>query len=1139
MRFQKLKIHNIASIVDAEIDFENSALADSEVFLITGQTGSGKSTILDSICLALYADTPRLKNTKMQGEIKDGEENINVKNAVQLMRRNCVDAYVELTFIGSNDVHYKARWEVSRARRKIAGRLNEKWQLENLHTQTTLTKKGEIKEEIDAAIGLGFDQFCRTTMLAQGEFTRFLNSKDNEKAEILEKITGVDIYSKIGAKIFDVRRQKLNEWSDAKEKVDSIRQTQMTAEEISQEQENLNTLEAEHASLLTVRNSDNDKLNWLTGNIKLIEAIALAKHKWLQLEEYKNSEEFQNKERLVTDWNATIDARGWMSAKQRALEDKENRESVLAGFVNSFTKYLGGYGYLLQEISEKQEAVKNLNDFLTSQTDWVRMYDNIQTITTLLNRIRDNKNAAEKGGREIQELKTRLDTHLGPQLTKSQENLQQAKQELENIESVIGGLGTEIANLNLRALRIERQSATELLNFIDIASRDIEQLAEKKNSRSAQQKALENMSAEIDKNKASSAKLDDPVSSAKQKMEICKEKYERQCATVDEFAKKLRLNLQIGDVCPVCQQTVMQQLPNEEELQKLVSAQKEDYDTAKQEYDNLYAEKEKLDREIDLATRTYNVELQKYEQDKSVEKAEQLAVESCKKCGIQASKIDCSTSDSLQKLRENALKTKETLDVQIGDGEAKESELDKLRKNESATRNRMESLRNEVINIESQVNNCTSQITTKLALVDSQNSEIETASSEVEQLINPDVWNIDWRQNPTEFIESLTSAKQRYDTAVQEQNNISSQLANLNVESQRIETAIQATKDQMPSWSECEPQTINKINNLEGEFNELNKSISVEKVKLEQTTRLFEENSKLLEKFLVENSSMGIERLIELNRYTREDIENEIRNLQAKRDEHIAARTSLNDAQDRQCRHMQEKPELDENDTEELLKKRLESIDMQLNENSQQQGAIKQKFEANKQNESELQSIIVIEKQKKAEYDKWDRLCNLIGDDKGKVFRTIAQSYILANLIHSANSYMRTLTDRYILKGVPGTFVILIEDAYQGYASRAASTISGGESFLVSLSLALALSDIGHRFSVDTLFIDEGFGTLSGEPLQNAINTLRSLHDKSGRHVGIISHIKELRDHILVQIQVNQDANDSSSTVKIVDTRCQ
>ena len=126
------------------------------------------------------------------------------------------------------------------------------------------------------------------------------------------------------------------------------------------------------------------------------------------------------------------------------------------------------------------------------------------------------------------------------------------------------------------------------------------------------------------------------------------------------------------------------------------------------------------------------------------------------------------------------------------------------------------------------------------------------------------------------------------------------------------------------------------------------------------------------------------------------------------------------------------------------------------------------------------------------------------------------------------------MTNRYTLRVLPGSFTIMMEDAYQGYAERPASTISGGESFLVSLSLALALSDIGQQLSVDILFIDEGFGTLSGEPLMNAINTLRSLHTASGRQVGIISHVEELQERIPVQIQVVQDGNSSKSEVNVV-----
>ena len=167
-------------------------------------------------------------------------------------------------------------------------------------------------------------------------------------------------------------------------------------------------------------------------------------------------------------------------------------------------------------------------------------------------------------------------------------------------------------------------------------------------------------------------------------------------------------------------------------------------------------------------------------------------------------------------------------------------------------------------------------------------------------------------------------------------------------------------------------------------------------------------------------------------------------------------------------------------------------------------------------------------------YEQWSRLNELLGSADGKVFRKIAQSYVLGNLIHSANHYLQMLTNRYLLRVEPGTFIISFEDAYQGYTRRMASTLSGGESFLVSLSLALALSDIAADLKVDTLFIDEGFGTLSGEHLQQAIQTLRKLHQHNHRQVGIISHVEELRERIPVQIQVIQEGHSSSSRVEVV-----
>ena len=136
MKLQRLTIHNIASIEDAVINFDAEPLAGSDVFLITGETGSGKSTILDAICLALYADTPRLDNSKMQGKIKIGEEKtMAVDDPRNLLRRNTGYGFAELAFTDSKGVHYEARWEVQRARKKADGAIQPKaWTLTNMDT---------------------------------------------------------------------------------------------------------------------------------------------------------------------------------------------------------------------------------------------------------------------------------------------------------------------------------------------------------------------------------------------------------------------------------------------------------------------------------------------------------------------------------------------------------------------------------------------------------------------------------------------------------------------------------------------------------------------------------------------------------------------------------------------------------------------------------------------------------------------------------------------------------------------------------------------------------------------------------------------------------------------------------------------
>ncbi|MDE6629622.1 MAG: SMC family ATPase, partial [Muribaculaceae bacterium] len=179
MKLKRLVIHNIASIEDAVIDFGAAPLADADLFLITGETGAGKSTILDAICLALYNTTPRIAGTEMEGKAAEVNSEISLNDPRNLLRRNTGEGRVELSFSGNDGVEYVAEWSVARARGKVTGKLQSRqWTFTDLDASATYRLEREITALRDRAVGLSFSQFCRTTMLAQGEFTRFLNSRD-------------------------------------------------------------------------------------------------------------------------------------------------------------------------------------------------------------------------------------------------------------------------------------------------------------------------------------------------------------------------------------------------------------------------------------------------------------------------------------------------------------------------------------------------------------------------------------------------------------------------------------------------------------------------------------------------------------------------------------------------------------------------------------------------------------------------------------------------------------------------------------------------------------------------------------------------------------------------------------------------
>lgn len=278
MKILAIRGKNLASLENEfAVDFTSEPLQSAGIFAITGPTGAGKSTLLDALCLALFDDAPRLSKAEQLKIEDENLDNITLKDSRNILRKGTAEGYAEVDFVALNGDKYRSRWMVRRARGKADGALqNTSIKLENLSTQTEEqgTKK-DILNRITEVIGLTFDQFTRAVLLAQGDFATFLKARQNEKAELLEKLTGTEIYSKISVLIF----QKTNE---AKTSLDIINQRKadiklLTDEEFESAVKEKESLQEETEPIKEQLSVIEKKLNWIKDNDQLKKESILAK----------------------------------------------------------------------------------------------------------------------------------------------------------------------------------------------------------------------------------------------------------------------------------------------------------------------------------------------------------------------------------------------------------------------------------------------------------------------------------------------------------------------------------------------------------------------------------------------------------------------------------------------------------------------------------------------------------------------------------------------------------------------------------------------------------------------------------------------------------------------------------------------
>lgn len=1125
MKIKKLHIYNIASIEDEIIDFTQSPLIDSDVFLITGDTGAGKTTILDAICLALYCTTPRISTLK-KIKVENNSDDLTLNDPRRLMRSNTGEAFVRLSFEGIDHHNYEAEWYVQRGKKKLPSTKMDAvvWSLKDFTTDK-LYKKDDVSDAILNAVGLPFNQFCRTTMLAQGEFTKFLKSEEAEKAGILEKITRFNEYTQIGKKVYEITSQKKTDWEEAKALASD---KGLDDESLANLKEEIGVLQKQIETSTTQQKSVDAKLEWLDTEKKLEKKKQDAEKAVKTALEKTESEEFKQKETTVAQWKATVEARANVIAFGEAQKKAEKEETQKVTNAKEFQRLLNGNAFNLNAQQENQKALQEVKDFLNEHSSKEAIYDQVEGIAVRLQQIYDDRKSIKEEEQKVADNKKLL-TKLTDNFTKAEKVLNEEKAKIKTAEKSLKEKEDELAEMKLKDLRSQKEEAKTMLLNIKSAKECIENLSTAQVNSEKKRKELQDQAEKIKTAEDEATAQEKPIAEAKGKMGACEVQLNLMKNTVDKWAKTIRHDLHVGDICPVCQQKIESELPHEEFLEDLYETAKQQYNDAKSGYDELNNALIKLQASIKVKKEVYERDKKSFDEDTSVADAKNKVSTAYKLCGISEECVDVpKLLDEKETANKDAVAR---LQKRIDEGEQKEEVIKKERRDIQVKRTNVEGkLQPEYDKSKQLKEKCEDEISHSKTIIKNTQQQIDENVEEVVKHIDAQEWD----ENPFEFAVKLKKNATKYNKSKQKKTALETENKNLDIIIKQFGETKDVILNMMPEWNEMEATSADSVENLSTEMGTLIANIKSNLTSLAEAQQTVREKNKDIEQFLSDNPEISLDKLYELQDFTSEKInsmDEENRNVRGLIKEQQAL---FRDAEQQISTHNEHKPEFSEEETLEYLTRRFKLFEDEIGNSNQRLGVKKKELDDDKIKKSKLGDLKEKEDKTRAEYEKWQRLNKHIGDANGVTFQKIAQSYILAGLLRSANVYLKKLAPRYTLKEVPGTLHISLEDAYQGFASRSTDSLSGGESFLVSLALALSLADIGENLSVDTLFIDEGFGTLSGNALTNAINTLRTLHSQSGRHVGVISHVEEVKENIPVQIQLRQLNNNSSSTIDIV-----
>ena len=1131
MKLKKLIIKNIASIEDAVLDFETAPLSDARIFLIGGDTGSGKSTILDAICLALYDDTPRLKlaNHKKNDY---GSDNISARDTRNLMRHGAKDAMAQLLFEGDDGKIYDAVWSARRTKN---------FTLDNTKRSLAIDGRSVDKKEIDTtiikAVGLDFEQFCRVTMLAQGQFTQFLKSDENKKAEILEKMTKTERYSEIGKTVFQMYKKAENAYELEKSKSEGV---QLLSEEKKRELvEQLSEDEKEAVECSKANDKIAEKKNWLENDLKNEKDLNEAAQQLHNCESVTSSKQFTDDERLIADWERSREARAWASDLARRQETLDTivkqKEPTAQSILASLRQALRSFE---DHIEAERQKHSTLQDALEKAAVHKQMYDNAQTIKTTLEETLTQRQTKAVEEKRLDKLEKAL-PELTKEIQQKQDLFNDAKTTLEKKHQEVEKAETVLNDMKPQELLIDHEKAERQAACLHEAEEAVNRLERAISDQTSARQALADTQTLME---TEQKKKDEGTIAEKERQnayDMARHAYEQAKLSIADEVERLRAQLKVGDICPVCGQKIDTLLSSEnahKTLDALLEPLKESEKRLQEAKASVKASL-KIIEDCNKKTPVLATAVKKAE--KLVDTTWKSAKSSCTAVTIT---LEDATPASIDNVRA-ALKLKfaevENTKRHLNEQQKsinRQNELIKALKDEenalTQNLNAADKAANDAVQSEKTQN---LQIDNLKKSIQQRDSEISQHIEHVAQYMTDPTWQSAWEANPKEYVDNLMARAQQYAKWREEIVNLSHQIGADEAKRTRVTEQDNRVMELWPGW-DTDSMSITSLPDVPKDIEtRWQKFVSDATQLLEKKENCQQEILNLEQKLKEFHETVPIDaaRLQEISRFQNMD---ELKKSHTQLHEGLAAARTHHATLSKIYaeHHGAEHPAIEEGETVEMLQQALLSGREKLENLNRRIGATKTTLEKDKSETERLQDMLKSVEKLKSCAENWKKLDNLFGGSDGAKFRNIAQSFLLENLLRSANHYLQDLTKRYLLECIPGTLTISLRDQYMPDMVSPVDTLSGGEGFLVSLALALALASMSRQgITMDTLFIDEGFGTLSDNEMDTVMALLERLQERKGRRVGIISHVKELRERIPVHVEVSRiDPTRSGITVR-------